>query len=214
MISRTKTCEFCNEKEKMKFKQFICDKCQNDRDQIKARYELRCHMAISKLKIERQIEAALFGELERKNDGDWKKWEVEKERVKMAKKVGNQYTVDPRQALFVQYYLDSESETFANGLKSAIKAGYSEEYAKVLTAKMPNWLSDKVRDSEIIKKAEKNLKEFLEMEAIDAPHKKIKADMTKFTLERLNKKKYSQRSEIPGEEGNEIVVTIRNTGKS
>lgn len=99
--------------------------------------------------------------------------------------------LDPRQASFLQYYLDPKSETFSNGYGSAIKAGYGEGYAQQITAREPAWL-EIVKDWELLKKAEKNLKEFLEHDTDD----KIRADMTKFVLERLHKKKYSARTEV------------------
>lgn len=116
----------------------------------------------------------------------------------------NQYKPDPRQALFLSYYFDRKSPTFSNALQSALKAGYNQEYAESITAAMPNWLAESIRDAKIIKKAEKNLDEFLEKESDDPIDKKIKADMTKFALERLNKTKYSARQELTGENGEAI----------
>lgn len=121
----------------------------------------------------------------------------------------NQYKVDPRQALFLSYYFDQKSETFSNALQSALKAGYEEEYAKTITAQMPTWLSENIREAKIIKQAEKNLNNFLSDEEED---KKIKADMTKFALERLNKVKYSARQELTGEDGKEIKLIIKDIG--
>ena len=74
----------------------------------------------------------------------------------------NQYTApDPRQALFLTYYLDPNSETFSNALQSALKAGYAQEYAESLTAKMPDWLAESVGKESRIKQAEKHLDEVL-----------------------------------------------------
>lgn len=113
----------------------------------------------------------------------------------------NQYTApDPRQALFLSYYLDPESETFSNALQSALKADYSQEYAESITHKMPNWLAEKVGDSLLINLAEKNLLNFLKGE-----DDKIKADITKFVLSRLNKKKYSERTEMTGADGKDLL---------
>jgi hypothetical protein len=117
----------------------------------------------------------------------------------------NQYKVDPRQALFLKYYLNPKSKTFSNALQSAIRAGYDDEYAKTITAIMPKWLSEKIRDLNLIDRAEKNLKEFLE----DDEDKKIKADMTKFVLTRLHKAKYSERRELTGKDGEELVIEIK-----
>jgi hypothetical protein len=59
---------------------------------------------------------------------------------------------------------------------------------------MPKWLGVYVQDNYLVKKAESNLKEFLE-----SATEKTKADITKFVLERLNKKKYSQKVELGGQ---------------
>lgn len=136
----------------------------------------------------------------------------------------NQHVPDPRQSLFLSYFLDPKSETFSNAYKSALKAGYEDEYAKVITSdsKGLTWLSEAVNDSYIVQKAEQNLKEFIEMETknnqatksgevfeFDDPAlKRIKSDMTKFALERLKKSKYSQRQEHSGPDGEPIEVTI------
>lgn len=115
----------------------------------------------------------------------------------------NQYKVDPRQALFLKYYLDPKSKTFSNALQSAIKAGYDDEYAKTITGKMPKWLAEKIRDTYLISKAEENLKEFLENGS-----EKTKADITKFILSRLAKAKYSERKEVTGKDGKDLVIQV------
>lgn len=70
----------------------------------------------------------------------------------------NQYQTDPRQTLFLTHYLDPKSDTFSNALQSGIKAGYTEEYSKSLTSQLPDWLSESINDTELLKKAEKRLK--------------------------------------------------------
>ena len=56
---------------------------------------------------------------------------------------------------------------------------------------MPKWLSESIEDASLVKKALKNLNNLLESE-----DERVSADMTKFTLTRLNKKKFSERQEI------------------
>ena len=98
----------------------------------------------------------------------------------------NQYTdPDPRQALFLSKYLNPDSPTFANALQSALKAGYSQEYAGQLTSQMPKWLLENLRKPQLLKKAENNIGKFLSDDYID--NDKIKADITKFTLSNLGK---------------------------
>lgn len=117
---------------------------------------------------------------------------------------GNQYKADPRQSIFLSCYLDPKSETFSNALQSALKAGYEQEYAENITSLMPDWLSEAIGDMNLIKKAEKNLLYFL----TDTKDERIKADITKFVSERLNKKKYSSRQEVTGKDGEKLEVNI------
>ncbi len=78
----------------------------------------------------------------------------------------NQHKLDPRQSLFIAYYLDPKSQSFGNATESALLAGYEEEYARVVLSKMPDWLSQKVADyrsSRMLEKAERNLDEILDL---------------------------------------------------
>jgi phage terminase small subunit len=87
-------------------------------------------------------------------------------------------TLDPRQALFLEYYLKPESDTFSNIYQSAIKAGYSESYADNMRAKTLEWVSGNVGSvtkGELVTKAKSNLKKLL-----DSSDERIKADITKF----------------------------------
>lgn len=46
---------------------------------------------------------------------------------------GNQWQANERQLNWLQYYMDpNETETYANPYQSAIKAGYSESYARMI----------------------------------------------------------------------------------
>jgi len=138
-------------------------------------------------------------------------------RQKVKKITGNQYMADPRQISFLEWYLDPKSETFSNGFKSAIKAGYSPEYAENLLGRMPTWLSEKVGELQMLSKAERNLNKILDLETRepiitmigilkDKETDKVitkenpnllrtQADVSKFIAERLGKKKYAERTE-------------------
>ena len=119
----------------------------------------------------------------------------------------NQWLADPRQGLFLKHYLDPKSETFSNGLQSAIRAGFSEVYAKTLVAHMPKWLSESIEEMDFLKKAESNIKEFLEMDTtgtmvtkkgdvvdFDDPRiMKIKADVSLFVVERIGRRRWGQK---------------------
>jgi len=100
-----------------------------------------------------------------------------------------QETLDPRQAKFLELWA-SPGETFGNAYQSAIKAGYSEEYAKNLKTRQ-NWLSENVKSvtkDELVKKAKKNLDKLL-----DSEDEKIKADITKFVAK--TDSEFSEKSE-------------------
>jgi hypothetical protein len=107
----------------------------------------------------------------------------------------------PQQQLFLAGYLDPNSDTWSNAKQSAIKAGYSLEYADNIMSLMPDWLSDNIGNTNLVKKALDNLESLL-----DEEDKRIKADMTKFTLERLSKGRFSARTELTGPSGKALSI--------
>lgn len=128
--------------------------------------------------------------------------------------MANQYTPDPRQTLFLSYYLDPKSSTFSNAYQSAIKAGYEEEYAKVILHKDLDWLSESVKDNDLLQKAEKRLKQILDFEPVDEEGKidnSLLANQMKainLVAKGIGKAKYSERSEVTGADGAPLVVTF------
>lgn len=116
----------------------------------------------------------------------------------------------PQQERFLACYTNPKSETFGNASQSAMKAGYKKDYADNITAEMPDWLQENLGDMRRLRKAEKNLDEVQNFEVVDDDgnvdvqllDKRIKVDM--FLAERLNKQKYSTRSEITGKDGGAI----------
>lgn len=48
--------------------------------------------------------------------------------------------LSPQQEAFLKAYLDPNEETWGNAYQSALKAGYSEEYAQNITGQLPKWL--------------------------------------------------------------------------
>lgn len=127
---------------------------------------------------------------------------------------GNQYQPDPRQQLFLAAYLDPKSETFSNAYRSALKAGYEDEYAKVILSKDLDWLSDAVKDENLVMMAEKALSEALQYVTadeggkVDAGAGRLKLDAAKLVLKGLKKEKYSERVEQTGKDGAPLVVTF------
>jgi len=50
----------------------------------------------------------------------------------------------PRQMEFIRLYNDPKSKTFSNAYRSAIEAGYTEEYATSITGKGNEWMAENV----------------------------------------------------------------------
>ena len=120
----------------------------------------------------------------------------------------------PQQELFLAEYVNPKSPNFGNAMQSALKAGYSKEYAENITHLMPDWLSENIGDMKRLRRAEKNLSEVQEIDIInehgkpDAQliEKRTKVDM--FVAERLNKSKYSTRNELSGIDGQPLQVIV------
>lgn len=135
----------------------------------------------------------------------------------------NQYQLDPRQKLCWELYVNPTSETFGNGLQSAIKAGYSESHANTITTE--EWFQGKVRRVGMLSKAEKVLDEMLDMPVevmklekdsegeygevvrTEPALIKIKQDTAKFIAERVGKEHYSNRTEMTGKDGEQLIPT-------
>lgn len=117
----------------------------------------------------------------------------------------------PQQELFLAEYTNPKSDNFGNAVQSALKAGYTENYANNITGLMPEWLFENIGDMKRLRKAEKNLDEvqniqiYNEEGKIDANliDKRTKVDM--FIAERLNKDKYSTRTENTGKGGKDLI---------
>jgi phage terminase small subunit len=45
---------------------------------------------------------------------------------------GNQWVSNPKQELFVRFYMDPTSQTFGNAYQSGLAAGYTDSYSKVI----------------------------------------------------------------------------------
>lgn len=130
----------------------------------------------------------------------------------------NQFMLDPRQKRCWENYINPKSDTFGNGMQSAIKAGYEPEYANQITT--TEWFKDKVRRLNLLSKAEKVLDETLEIIPIDEFGKpdsalhRVKLDAAKFIASTQGKDVgYSTRTEQTGRDGGpqeHIVVSSEN----
>lgn len=126
----------------------------------------------------------------------------------------------PQQELFLASYTDPKSKTFGNAVQSALKAGYEESYANNITGIMPEWLFENIGDMRRLRKAEKNLDEvqnlniYNELGRPDSQTAAIRTKVDIFLAERLNKNKYSPRSELAGPNGGAIEVDISSKEKA
>lgn len=122
----------------------------------------------------------------------------------------------PQQEYFLERYTNPKSPTFGNATQSALEAQYSQEYAENITALMPDWLSENIGDMRRLKRAERNLTEVQELDIIDHEgkpdsqliDKRTKVDM--FLAERLNKNKYSTRTETDLTSKGEKILVMPN----
>jgi hypothetical protein len=121
--------------------------------------------------------------------------------------------IDPRQVMFKQYYTDPESETFYNARASAIRAGYTEQYADNITAQQPKWFQELLYSvntmrAEMLASAEKNLKTMVakpEPKTID--EKKLWLQTSQYISGTLGKAIYSTRQEVTGADGRSVFAS-------
>lgn len=127
--------------------------------------------------------------------------------------------INPMQRMFIDNYTNVKSATFGNAYKSAIQAGFKHGYAEQILFKKHKWLQgiDSVlNDERMLSKAEENFREVQGLQvahydkkldkvvvATDVLAHRNKVDM--FLAERLNKAKYSTRTE------NATIVKVEHT---
>lgn len=111
--------------------------------------------------------------------------------------------LNPQRLLFKEYYCNPASDTFNLIEESALKAGFSPSYAKVIMSESTanDWVKHIIKNYKLKIKAERNLEKFLD----DDENKTIQADITKFTLKTLGKDEYSERQELSGPEGRDLI---------
>lgn len=104
----------------------------------------------------------------------------------------------PQQELFLKSFLDPKSDTWSNYRKSALKAGYSEEYAKNLSHLMPDWLSDIIEDDKVLRKALNNLDLALDgnLDDMEKGPKQIQWKATETVLKGLQKDRWGEKKTL------------------
>lgn len=112
----------------------------------------------------------------------------------------------PQQKNFILFYNNPQSPTFGNKYQSAIKAGYSHNYAIKIGQADPLWFRDHCRHGQLLEKAENVLDEMLDIVPEDAKELKIKQDTAKFVASSVGKEIYSTRRELTGKEGKKLFT--------
>lgn len=115
----------------------------------------------------------------------------------------------PQQINFLKYYTDPKSETWSNANQSALKAGYSKDYADNIMALMPDWLSENIGDTKLLNKANKNLDMALDgLFDTQEGAKTIQHKATEFVLKGLQKKKWADQKNLADADGQKIQFNI------
>lgn len=124
---------------------------------------------------------------------------------------------DARVALFRAYYVDPKSAGFANCRRSAIMAGYSEEYADTITYQMPKWLEELLEDdamlrADMLRVAQRNIKEVLVSTPDNIEDKKLQYKASEYVSGTLGKDYYSTRQEVTGADGRRLFTNETRDG--
>ena len=116
---------------------------------------------------------------------------------------GKSEELTPKQIEFLKNYNDPKSETFSNALQSALKAGYSQEYAETIMSKDLDWMSESVgRRKRMLAKAEARLES-----AIDSDNESEANKVSMFIAKTIGKNEgYSDRTEHTGPNGGAIEI--------
>ena len=126
----------------------------------------------------------------------------------------NQHTPDDREQKCWDLYVQSIANGTANGLQSALDAGYSEDHARNIT--MQGWFKErleKLRYKGMASKAERNLDRMLDTDweasgEIKADVMRIVADVSKTVAKSLVKEVWSERQEVTQADGKDFPVPI------
>ncbi len=123
----------------------------------------------------------------------------------------NGTTSDPREKIMWDFYVEGLAQGRENAYEAAIKAGYEETSAKKITVN--RWFTErkaKLRRKEMLEKAERNLDRVLDLEVeeegkINPQLLRIKTDVSTTVAKTLGKEAYSERSELTGKDGKDLL---------
>ena len=124
--------------------------------------------------------------------------------------------LNPQQEQFLALYTNPKSETFANAVQSALKAGYTENYANNITGLMPDWLFENIGDLRRLRKAESILDKTMDMDPV-GPDGKVDSALlsnqlkaSTLILKGPGKAKYAERTEHTGSGGAPLTIELVN----
>lgn len=127
-------------------------------------------------------------------------------------KTGQSRKLTPRQIAFRSYYNDPQSPSYCNARQSALRAGYTEQYANNITVQDADWIDKDAQRTYMLELAERNLKTIAEKKEKDLKNNpqlyKIWQDTNKFLSERLGKEYYSTRTEHVGDARTVVNSTL------
>ena len=126
-------------------------------------------------------------------------------------KTYNTSKVNYKAQMFATFYMQPTSTTFQNVRGSALRAGYSEDYASNITNVKPKWwvelqASSEYERAEMLALAQNNLKERLKDKGDDKDTRKLQTDVSKFVAERVGKDHYSSRQELTDKGGRKLFT--------
>jgi len=126
-------------------------------------------------------------------------------------KTYNRTVYDPRVDMFKQFYLSPDSYTFMNIRQSALRAGYTDQYARNISVQRPKWWveltdSTEAKRAEMIRQSEQHFLNVLDTpdDSTDKDRMKMKQKTAEFVTERLGKDIYSTRQELTDKGGRKL----------
>ena len=132
---------------------------------------------------------------------------------------GTKGASDEREQLMWDNYLTQLKDapgSKPSAYKAGRDAGYSKDHCRNIT--MQKWFKErlkKLRKGERLSKAEKNLEEIQNLDIhndegkIERDVLRVRTDVDKFIAKTHDKETYSERSEVTGKDGDNIIVGIQ-----
>lgn len=120
----------------------------------------------------------------------------------------------PQQQAFIDAYTSVKSPTYGNAKQSALSVGFKEHYANQILSKPLTWLQEIDRQlgaERMLRKAESNLEAYQSLDVTNGGDKvdpsilAVKVKNDQWLAERLDKSKYSTRTE------NATIVKVEHT---